>query len=241
MTKVTVTGKNLDLAIMKAASELAIPRSDVAYQLQKESSGFLGLGKKITIEAWQRAKSGAKKLGRHVESRSSSEAMSEEQTTEIISGLSDYLRQILSYGFGLKAEISVKKDVSLEGQRVIFNVASEEFADLLMSDLLLADSLEHLLRKQPRHIKRELPFKIFIDGQFRRFTRESKILDHAKSVADEVVKTGESATLDYDSSYDRKMIHLVLQSDHRVRSKSEGHRARKKVVISPIITGDDQS
>lgn len=234
MNKVTISAKNLEVALVKAAGELAIARSEVAHQVRDHSQGFLGLGKKITIQAWPRQtdkkrRSGGRTARRAAETKA---PMSAELKAEVLTGLKGMLANILKLAFGIEAPITTSERSSLEGSRVIFEVDSVKFADLLEPEAMLADAIEHLLRKQPRYIKRELPFKIFVDAQSRRQSRELHILEHAKQAADEVIQSGESVVLDYQSSYDRKLIHLTLGSDDRVMTKSIGHGARKKLMIS---------
>ena len=238
MNKITISAKNLEMALMKAATELAISRAEVAHQISEHNQGFLGLGKKITIQAWPRKASPKSPDGEHSSPRPKpksppkSKDMSPELMQEVVGGLKELLSNIIKLGFGIQCEITTSEEMSLEGKRVIFEVDSAEFAQILTKEVLLADAIEHLLRKQPRHIKRELPFKIFVDAQSSRRQREQKILDHAKQVSEEVVKSGESIVLDYESSYDRKIIHLALNKDDRVFNKSIGYGARKKLMIS---------
>ena len=235
MNKITISAKNLEMALMKAAAELAISRAEVAHQISEHNQGFLGLGKKITIQAWPRQTHQLRPDGGtspRPKSPSKSKEMSPELVQEVVGGLKELLSNIIKLGFGIQCEITTSEEMSLEGKRVIFEVDSAEFAQILTKEVLLADAIEHLLRKQPRHIKRELPFKIFVDAQSSRRLREQKILDHAKQVSEEVVKSGESIVLDYESSYDRKIIHLALNKDDRVFNKSIGYGARKKLMIS---------
>ena len=55
MSTITVTAKTLDLALIRAAGQLGVSSDKVAHKVKLESSGFLGLGKKVIIEAWNKA------------------------------------------------------------------------------------------------------------------------------------------------------------------------------------------
>ena len=48
----TYTGKNLDEALNQAADEKGVSTSDLTYKVIEESSGFLGIGSKVTISAY---------------------------------------------------------------------------------------------------------------------------------------------------------------------------------------------
>ena len=85
--------------------------------------------------------------------------------------------------------------------------------------------------KKPRNLKQELPFRIFIDAQGSRKGREEELARIAKEKAEEVVSTGQKCVLDYKSAADRKIIHMALENDSRVYTKSIGNGPSRKLMI----------
>lgn len=271
---ITISAKNLDIALVKAAGELATSPKNVHHKVIKEKSGFLGLGREITIEAWtisasspSRSKSVSKSAARGASkkavhkgkkhskkkpSRSSPQPhssaksrppgsssntrpeLSPEQLTALTSELSTYLGEILAAGFGVEEAVKTRTVPQPRGStRLILDVPSQVIADLITEDGGFAEALEHLLRKKPHHLKRELPFKIFIDGLSVRQKREEELAALAKEMSLKAISTQESVVIDCPSSHERKTIHLALSDDHRVRTKSVGRGHQRKLMIIP--------
>jgi spoIIIJ-associated protein len=110
-------------------------------------------------------------------------------------------------------------------------VDNAAIAEIIQTNTKFVESLEHLLRKKPRHLKQELPFRIFIDAQGSRKGREEELVRIAKEKADEVAATGQKCVLDYKSAADRKIIHMALENDTRVYTKSIGNGPSRKLMI----------
>ncbi|MEZ4743630.1 MAG: Jag N-terminal domain-containing protein [Bdellovibrionota bacterium] len=59
---IRIEEKTLELALLKAAGQLGITQDDLAYEVESESLGFLGLfGKKVAVKAWKKDKKGKEK------------------------------------------------------------------------------------------------------------------------------------------------------------------------------------
>jgi spoIIIJ-associated protein len=61
-----------------------------------------------------------------------------------------------------------------------------------------------------------------IDAENYREKRERTLEQLANRLAEKVVKTGKNVRLEPMNPYERKVIHATLQSDSRVRTRSEG-------------------
>lgn len=110
-------------------------------------------------------------------------------------------------------------------------VDNASIADIIQTNTKFVESLEHILRKKPRHLKQELPFRIFIDAQGSRKGREEELIRIARAKAEEVVASGQKCVLDYKSAADRKIIHMALENDTRVYTKSIGNGPSRKLMI----------
>ena len=78
--------------------------------------------------------------------------------------------------------------------------------------------------------------KISLDVANYRIRREQSLESQAKRVADKVLKTRRSQTLDSMSSYERRIIHSTIQTIKGVQSESIGSDPNRRVVI--YIEGD---
>ena len=125
-------------------------------------------------------------------------------------------------------------DAILEEGRLVLDIDDEYLAGQITRNSKLAESLEHILRKKPRHIKRELPFRIFVDVRGLRRDRESELVGLARDLSEKVFENRRPIVLNYRSSYDRKIIHMALDKDERVYTKSIGSGPNRKLMILPI-------
>ena len=118
-------------------------------------------------------------------------------------------------------------------ERLVLNIHSEEIAGQFVKNSKLAESFEHLIRKKPRHLKQELPFRVFVDANNVRVERETELAELAKNFSDQVFEEKKPVVLNYRSSYDRKVIHMALDKDDRVYTKSIGKGPNRKLMILP--------
>lgn len=76
--------------------------------------------------------------------------------------------------------------------------------------------------------------KIVVDIESYRDKRELALVRLGKSIANAVAKTGRSRLLEPMNPYERRIIHLALQKDERVFTRSEGNGTFKRVRIISI-------
>ena len=130
---------------------------------------------------------------------------------------------------------------TLEDGRLSFNINNEYIQQQIGQNSKIAESLEHLLRKKPRYLKRELPFRIFIDVAGLRINRESELVSMACELSSKVQKSQRPIVLNYKSAYDRKIIHMALDKDEHVYTKSIGTGANRKLMVLPAKGDADSS
>lgn len=75
--------------------------------------------------------------------------------------------------------------------------------------------------------------KIILDIESYRAKREKALKKMSRDVAFKVIKSGKPFTLEPMNPFERRLIHLTLQNDTRVVTKSEGQGIYRKVKISP--------
>ncbi len=75
--------------------------------------------------------------------------------------------------------------------------------------------------------------KIILDIESYRAKRERALRKMSKEIAIKVVRTGKPWVLEPMNPFERRLIHLTLQNDSRVITKSEGQGIYRKVKISP--------
>lgn len=240
---IKVEEKTLQLALVKAAGQLGVTQDELSYQILSESSGFFGMfGKKIAVQVWkkqgQQRRSGAKAhSGRAakqapapLEPKVEAKEFTQAELAELKESLRSFCAGICSHMVGEE----VRVDAELDDERLILDIHHEFLAEQMNKNSRFAEALEHILRKKPRHIRQELPFRIFIDVNGSRQSRESELVDMAQDLSNKVHENRRPIVLNYRSSYDRKIIHMALDKDDRVYTKSIGSGPNRKLMILPV-------
>ena len=81
--------------------------------------------------------------------------------------------------------------------------------------------------------------RIMIDVESYREKRQRSLNRLARSVATRVHRSGQSQILDYMNPYERRVIHLALEEDDRVFTRSEGNGVYKRVRVIPADMVDE--
>jgi len=157
------------------------------------------------------------------------EPLSAEKIEALKEELRDFCAGIMSRVAGEPVTVTATVD---EG-RLVLNVDSELIAQQIARNSKLAEAMEHILRKKPRHLRQELPFRIFLDVNGVRRGREDELIQMAYDLSAKVHENKRPIVLNYKSSYDRKIIHMALDRDERVYTKSIGSGPNRKLMILP--------
>ena len=153
--------------------------------------------------------------------------MTAEAQAQLERDISQFCKELCEKIVGESVDVS---SAMIDG-KLKLEVDNAAVASIIQTNTKFVESLEHLLRKKPRYLKQELPFRIFIDAQGSRKGREEELVRIAREKADEVVSTGQKCVLDYKSAADRKIIHMALENDTRVYTKSIGNGPSRKLMI----------
>lgn len=227
---ITVEEKSLQLALVKAAGQLGITQDELGYKVVNKSNGFLGVfGKKVAIEVWKKGQRRAGGSRFREDSGEDKAVLSPKEIKELVESLRSFCQGICSRMVDEDVEVTAE----LEDERLILNIENEYLAGQMNRNSRFAEALEHILRKKPRHIRQELPFRIFIDVKGMRQGRETELVDMAQDLSNKVHENKRPIVLNYRSSYDRKIIHMALDKDNRVYTKSIGSGPNRKLMILP--------
>jgi spoIIIJ-associated protein len=233
--KIKIQAKTLPKALEQAATELGVGLDAVQYEIISQTDGglfgFLG-ARKIELMVWTSQRKGRnprRSTRSETEQQESREPLSESETQELVEDLTSFCRGICERMAGETCDVTS----TLEDGRLSFNINNEYIQQQIGRNSKIAESLEHLLRKKPRYLKRELPFRIFIDVAGLRMNRESELVSMACDLSSKVQKSQRPIVLNYKSAYDRKIIHMALDKDEHVYTKSIGTGTNRKLMILP--------
>ena len=161
------------------------------------------------------------------EERPPAEPLTPEVVAELEVEIRNFCKELCEKIVGEPVSVTSQMDPD----KLKLEVDNAAIAELIQQQGKFIESLEHILRKKPRHLKQDLPFRIFIDAQGSRKGREEDLARVAREKADHVAETGQKVVLDYKSAADRKIVHMTLENDNRVYTKSIGTGSNRKLMI----------
>ena len=138
--------------------------------------------------------------------------------------------------FFLKAGFVVDAEggfMERDGEDILdINIKTPEAQTLIgKQGLVLADA-QLLLRKViKKETGKEFYFSLDIDNYKK--NKEDYLRDVARSVADEVARTGREKELPFTSSFDRRVVHMELADRADVMTESAGEGEERKVIVKP--------
>jgi len=122
--------------------------------------------------------------------------------------------------------------VVIEEESYLVHIDSEDSAILIGKEGRTLDSLQFLMNcmvdSRLRNNRR-----VVLDVAEYRERRKQRLTKLAKAVADRVAKTGQSVLLEWMNPYERRIVHLALEPDERVTTRSDGNGVYKRVRVLP--------
>ncbi|RAL23409.1 RNA-binding cell elongation regulator Jag/EloR [Thermoflavimicrobium daqui] len=209
MNKVVVQAKTIELAVASALEQLNTTRDKVTIDvLEQPSKGFFGLF------GTRDAKVEVKCLVDPVE--------------EAIIFVEQVVKQL---GFDVKVTI---KDQGGRKKPVVLGLEGSDLAPLIGKQGSRIASLQFLSELVAnRHVEKfrdKRRFILDVDGYRERRVKSLELLAHR--VADRVLQTHQSASLEPMPAMDRKIIHQTLQGMKRITTRSEGVEPFRYVVVN---------
>lgn len=128
---------------------------------------------------------------------------------------------------GLKHELHVK----LEKNEIKIVITGDKMGLLIGNHGKTLDSLQFLTNLYVNKHKKNY-VKVSIDTENYRKKREETLTNLAKSLARTVIKTGKSTSLEPMSANQRRIIHMALQNNPKIKTYSVGEEPRRRVVIA---------
>ena len=205
-----ITAKSVEEAIEVAMHELDVGRDEIEIEvLNSGRTGFLGIGSEL-------AKIRARRLSSHEDAGS--------RAMEVVS-------QILSH-LSASATCTLKSAHSEESGGPLIDIDGDD------SGLLIGRRGETLRALQMFvniivNKQREKLVRVQLDVQEYKKRKETALSEMARRVADKVVATGRSITLEPMGAAERRIVHVTLAGDPKVTTLSDGSGNDRRVVINP--------
>jgi spoIIIJ-associated protein len=154
--------------------------------------------------------------------------LSEEELDQVADAAVANVQGILS-AFGIEATIDEYEGD--EGE-IILDIVGGELGILIGRHGRTLDALQTLAAAAT---SRKLGFRypVVVDVEGYRSRRREKLEDIARRTADRVGRQGKAVKLRPMTSYERRVVHMVLRDDRRVTTASDGDEPFRAVVVSP--------
>jgi len=251
------TGKDVNEAINKACEALSLPREELDIEIiTPGSTSIFGLTfKKAKIRVSIKKKNVEQQTAKPEEQRPAPRKkapsrkpprkeevpVTEESTPvqppspaaqeksaeqgEIAATAEKLLGELLAL-MGLPSEVTV----SLGGKSLKAHIAGEHTDALIAEEGQVLDSIQYLLRKM---LSKKFSEKVLItvDAGDYRATRRQELEKMARAIAEEVKQSGKSKSIPAMNPADRRIVHMAIQDDENIRSRSVGEGIFKKIII----------
>lgn len=224
-----VEARSIDEAIDKAAKQQNVAVDQIAYKVIQTKKGIMSLltgNASVIIDTWLKDEPKEEKSisNRDLEVESC-------DPIEVGQFIQEKLTVLLSH---LLEDTSFTIDWRVEDQTHLINVHSDEMAEIIVKKRKLIESCEYILRKM---VLKEYPgFRrgsVFLDVNSRRQAHKEEIVALAQEMSDRVCEKGQPIVMDNRSAYERRIIHLALQENNSVTTKSVGEGSNRKIMILP--------
>ena len=251
--KIQVKGETLDEAINNAMIELSTTSDNVLYDVVQEgSTGFFGLGSKpYIIEAYKKddkeeiyKKESVNKKEKLVEKEAGVYEFKTEKVStnkgfvkkdekmirdpeEVFNTAKKFLEPIFNE---FNTKINLSYEALIDTNTVVLNISGEKIGVVIGKHGQTLDALQHLVNIVVNNGK-ENRVRIRIDSENYREKRNKTLESLAKSVANNVRKTHKDYELEPMSSYERRIIHSVLQKEKNIETVSKGLDKERHVVV----------
>lgn len=126
------------------------------------------------------------------------------------------------------AEISVDKSA----ERILFKVIGGNAAVLIGKRGQTLEAIQYLVEKAVnKRIESRVRLQIDVEGYLQ--TRKTNLQRMAERMAEKSKRTGKPVSIGQMNGHDRRIVHLALKHDNRVRTQSVGDGYYRKLVIFP--------
>ncbi len=214
MSFMEIEGKTLEEAVENACKAFGVTKDMLNIEVVSAgSTGIFGLIRKAKIKASLR------------EPEQSSQDEDLERAKETLENIVSKLDP------GAKVS-GVRKD-----QEIMLSIDGGSSALLIGKRGQTLDAIQYLVNRIVNRSSKE-NLKVIVDTETYRRRREQSLVNLAHRLGEKAKRLGKPVSVDPMNAHDRRIIHLALQGDEMLKTKSSGDGLLKRVVIFPKKRGD---
>lgn len=228
--QIEISDKSVDLALIKASGQLGVSHRDLGYKVIAEEKRLWGLlGKTVTIQVWSKA---SKPNSPRRNNKQSSPR--KQETLVIDEAVLNKIRLFCEKLCSLIADEEVKITGTQKGEYYTLSCQNVYIAEKLSKVPKLSESIERIALRVHKDEINNKAFRLFFDAGNVRQGREEDLIKLAKSLANKAIKTRKTVALNSKTAHDRKIVHMTLDNENRVYTKSVGTGMNRKLLIIPV-------
>jgi len=243
METLEIEGKSIDEAIEKACRDFGVSREKLNIELISEgSAGFLGLmgGRKARIKACLLSIDATLDMPLTAPQPETAEKMQEAGVTAAAldrppaaddGKVGERARAVLE---GILARMGIAAPVSVEEteESILLNIKGDGGGLIIGRRGQNLDAIQYIVNKAANRSSDGRKM-IIIDTEAYRKRREESLVSLAGKLGEKVKKTKKAVTVSHMNAHDRRIIHMALQNDASLTTKSRGEGEYRKIVILP--------
>jgi spoIIIJ-associated protein len=232
MDYVETEADTIDRAIEDALKALGVERDKVTIEILDEGSrGFLGIGaKKARIRAAVRKLIVPQDERDSEDRRLPQEKLSEEKKYALSEKGKEALEKILRL-MGIEATIEVKAGEDPED--IVLNIQSSHGGLLIGRGGQTLQAMQYLVMRIVGKEEGSGSARIVVDTENYHERHRKKLQDTALRLGESAKRQRRTVTLDSLSAHDRRIIHLTLEDDPWLTTKSLGQGPYRRLLIIP--------
>jgi spoIIIJ-associated protein len=144
--------------------------------------------------------------------------------------------RLILEGILSRMELDAQVTTTRIGERIVLNVTGDNSGLVIGKKGATLDALQFLINKI---VNRDLSEKtrVIVDTEEYRRRRQESLVDLARRMADKARRTKRPVTISQLSAHDRRVIHLALQDQGGIKTRSRGDGLLKNVIIIPNSRG----
>jgi len=251
-TTLEIEEKSIDAAIETACREFDVPREKLNIEIISEGNGgfwgvlsrkakirasLLSLDVSFDLDGNYPAKTEARLK---IEAKASPE-IQEMQTAPAAadSPLAPKAKNLLE---GILQRMSFECQITIQEtpEKIILNIEGDGSGLLIGKRGQNLDAIQYILNKAINRSDTERKM-IMVDSEAYRKRREESLLVLAERIREKIKKTKKPVSLSNMNAHDRRIIHLALQEDEALITKSRGEGEYRKIVILPARKGNSRT
>lgn len=221
-------GKTTNEAIEKGLKELKVSRDKVDIKvLEEDKRSFFSILAPRVVKVEMTVKEVKQQEKRPVHKEREKVVINEEEKEKSVEIVQNFVKEFL----GTLPQKEIEYEIKVVDEYIEVSINGKNIGHLIGYRGETLNAIQTLFNSILRN-KMKTSMKVVLDICGYKKERQKTLEELAKRVANTVIRTGKSVTLDPMRPYERKIIHSKLQENSKIRTHSVGEEPHRKIVVS---------